>query len=211
MSIRYLWRHRARPRLFSKRWAKVWGKRAFNLIGLLAILIRVWRYKIKGAEIGKLTIISRNKQNFSVRGLTVGSRTFIGSGVVLMLHAKITIGNNVAINDNVQLLTGSHMPCDTDWLMFGKPIVIGDYAWIASNAIVLPGISIGKGSVVGAGSVVTKDVPSYSVVGGNPAKIIGQRNPKLSYSPVDFSAPFEAWLGRPTLSPHSPDFSKEQK
>ena len=57
-----------------------------------------------------------------------------------------------------------------------RPVVIGDDVWIAARAIILPGVTIGKGSIIGAGAVVTKDVPEYAVVGGNPARVIRYRN-----------------------------------
>ncbi len=60
----------------------------------------------------------------------------------------------------------------------GAPVEIGEYAWICSRSIILPGIKIGKGAVVASGSIVTKDVPPYAIVGGIPAKIIGQREIK---------------------------------
>ena len=83
------------------------------------------------------------------------------------------------------------------------PIVIDDYAWIATNSIILPGVTIGKGAVVGAGSVVTKSVPPYQVVAGNPARIVKERTLKeLSHVTVNWLAPFEAWLSIPKTQKH---------
>jgi maltose O-acetyltransferase len=77
------------------------------------------------------------------------------------------------------------------------PIVVGDYAWIASNAIILPDVTIGEGTVVGAGAVVRRNVPPFSVVVDNPANETSSRCSKvLDYSPVIFVAPFEAWHGQ---------------
>lgn len=81
--------------------------------------------------------------------------------------------------------------------MFKKKIVIHDYAWIATGAIILPGVTIGKGAVVGAGAVVARDVEAFTVVTGNPARVVSQRVQELDYSPVDLCAPYEAWLGNP--------------
>jgi len=92
-------------------------------------------------------------------------------------QSDIVIGENTFFGHNVMLLTPQH-----DFHLFGeerqntiysKPIHIGRDVWIASGAIILGGISIGDGAVVAAGAVVTNDVPSYSIVGGVPAKIIG--------------------------------------
>lgn len=203
MTLIYLWRNRERPSPLGKRWFKVWAKRVFNLPELLNITFRRLRYKFKGATVGKLVAFGRIDLHGSAKRLTVGERSFIGSNVNLALHEQIVIGNRVVINNNVQLLTGSHDTQDSAWQMIAMPIVIKDYAWVAYNAIILPGVTIGKGAVVGAGAVVSRDVPDYAVVVGSPAKIMGQRNRELSYSPVDLCSPFEAWLGKPTKQRNS--------
>lgn len=184
--------------MFSKRWLKVWAKRALNMPGLFAITFRRIRYSMKGVKVGQLTIFCELDFNGSASRLTVGERCFIGTNVHLALHDQIFIGNRVSINGNVQLLTGSHDTSNPAWRMFTKPIVIKDFAWIAYNVIVLPGVTVGTGAVVGAGAVVSRDVPDYAIVVGNPAKVVGQRCQDLVYSPVDFCAAFEAWLGNPT-------------
>jgi maltose O-acetyltransferase len=114
-----------------------------------------------------------------------------------MLHDHIDIGDRVVINARVTLLTASHRVRDPRWSTYSKPIVIDDYAWIATGAMVMPGVHIGRGAVVGAGSVVREDVPDGAIVIGNPAKVVSSgRLGDLDYSPVRLSAPMEAWLGR---------------
>jgi maltose O-acetyltransferase len=72
-----------------------------------------------------------------------------------------------------------------------EPIAIDDWAWIATNAIVLAGVTIGEAAVIAAGAVVTKDVPPYSIVGGNPAKTIGERKKQqFDYVPGNYHPPF---------------------
>ena len=109
------------------------------------------------------------------RFLHVGDDTFINYGLVALDVAPITIGRNVKIGTNVQLLTPTH-PVESElrWkrLEAAKPIVIGDNVWIGSGAIVLAGVTVGENSVIGAGAVVTKDVPANVVVVGNPTKIL---------------------------------------
>lgn len=95
--------------------------------------------------------------------------------------AEIIIGNNVNIASEVMIWTQEHDPDSPTHQTISKPVVIGDYAWIASRAIILPGVTIGEGAVVAAGAVVTKDVPPYAIVGGNPAKFIRERSKDLRY------------------------------
>ena len=104
--------------------------------------------------------------------ISVGARSFINYGAGILDGAKVTIGSDVQIGPNVQLLTALH-PLDPVERRRGtetaKPVSIGDGAWLASGGIVCPGVSIGADAVVGAGSVVTRDVAPQTVVAGNPA------------------------------------------
>lgn len=105
----------------------------------------------------------------------IGARTFANYGLVALDVARITIGSDVQIGTNVQLLTPTH-PLDPvmrreKWES-GKPITIADNAWIGSGAIVLPGVTIGSNTVVGAGAVVTRDLPANVVALGNPARVV---------------------------------------
>ena len=107
----------------------------------------------------------------------IGARTFINYGAVLLDVATIIIGEDVQIGPNVQLLTPTH-PLDPDArrakLEAAKPITIGNNVWLGGGVIVLPGVSIGENTVVGAGAVVTKDLPANVVAVGNPARVIRQ-------------------------------------
>lgn len=197
MSLTYLWKNREKPQFFSKRWIKVWAKRVLNSYGLFAISLKRKQYSFRGAKLGNLTVLGNLDLNGPARRLSIGERSFLASGVHLALHEQIVIGNRVVINTGVQLLTASHDTADPGWRMFAKPIIIEDFAWVATNAILLPGVRIGKGAVVGAGAVVSRNVPDFSVVSGNPAKVVRLRSLDLAYSPVDLCAPFEAWLGNP--------------
>jgi len=94
----------------------------------------------------------------------------------------LRIGDNVAIAYRTMLLLGGHDPQDPDFSHFLGSIVIEDYVFIGAGVVVNPGVTIGRGSVVAAGSVVTKNVPPYTIVGGNPAKPIGERRHDLDYS-----------------------------
>ncbi|RLN85191.1 hypothetical protein BBJ28_00015825 [Nothophytophthora sp. Chile5] len=105
----------------------------------------------------------------------LGENVYINFNVVLLDVCEIHVGNNVLFAPNVQIYTATH-PLDPELratnAQFGKPIRIGDDVWLGGGAIVLPGVSIGRGAVIGAGSVVTKDIPPMCVYAGNPAKFI---------------------------------------
>lgn len=107
--------------------------------------------------------------------ITVGARTFINYGAVVLDGAKVTIGEDVQIGPGVQLLTALH-PLDPVERRRGtemaKPVTIGDGAWLATGVIVCPGVTIGAEAVVGAGSVVTKDLPARHLGFGNPCRVI---------------------------------------
>lgn len=105
----------------------------------------------------------------------IGARTFANYNLVALDVATITIGQDCQIGPNVQLLTPTH-PVDPlprrDKLEAAEPIVIGDNVWLGGSVIVCPGVTIGDNSVIGAGAVVTKDIPANVVAVGNPAKVI---------------------------------------
>ncbi|HYB27281.1 MAG TPA: sugar O-acetyltransferase [Solirubrobacteraceae bacterium] len=109
------------------------------------------------------------------RHISVGARTFINYNAVVLDGAAVTIGEDVQIGPGVQLLTALH-PLDPVERRRGtetaKPITIGDGAWLATGVIVCPGVTIGADTVVGAGSVVTEDLPAGHLCFGNPCRVI---------------------------------------
>ncbi len=110
----------------------------------------------------------------------VGARTFANFGLVSLDVATVTIGDDVQIGPNVQLLTPTHPvepgPRRDKWES-ASPIVIGDNVWLGGGVIVCPGVTIGANTVVGAGAVVTRDLPANVVAVGNPARVIRELTP----------------------------------
>jgi len=106
---------------------------------------------------------------------TIGARTFVNWGVVLLDVATITIGDDVQIGPHVQLLTATHPlepgPRRDKWEA-AEPITIGDNVWLGGGVIVCPGVTIGADTVVGAGSVVTRDLPAGVLAVGSPARVV---------------------------------------
>jgi maltose O-acetyltransferase len=113
------------------------------------------------------------------RGISLGNDSGLGYGC--FIQSPVRIGDCVMMGPEVLILTGSHNHSRTDIPMvyqgddIKKEVVINDDVWIGARVTILPGITIGKGSIIAAGSVVTKDIPQYSIVGGVPAKLIKSR------------------------------------
>ena len=114
-----------------------------------------------------------------------GSKISIGNnsglGVNCKIQQNVTIGNDVMMGEDVIIMTSSHnfedvnIPMRLQGFLPPNEVVIDDDVWIGSRVIILPGVQVGKGAIIGAGAVVTKNVPEYSIVGGVPAKIIKYR------------------------------------
>ncbi|MCA9402947.1 MAG: sugar O-acetyltransferase [Candidatus Omnitrophica bacterium] len=113
------------------------------------------------------------------RNIELGEHVYFNFNCVVLDVAKVSIGSHVLIGPNAQLYTATH---PHDWKErlngkeYAKPIVIEDHVWIGGGAIICPGVTVGKRSIIGAGAVVTKDVPDDTVVAGNPAIVIRKFN-----------------------------------
>jgi maltose O-acetyltransferase len=119
---------------------------------------------------------------FDTRGnCKIGRNSVINEGCRLDNRGGISIGDNVSLSSEVAILTASHIYDSAEFAGFMKSVEIRDRAWIGIRATIMPGVIIGKGAVVAAGSVVTRSVDEYTIVAGVPAKKIGMRNEKLSY------------------------------
>jgi len=108
-------------------------------------------------------------------GIAIGPHTHINRDCTLDTRGGLVIGANVSISPGVMILTSEHPVTDPGFAEERRPVTIGDHVFIGSRAIILPGVTLGRGSVVAAGSVVTKSVDELVVVGGVPAKSIGTR------------------------------------
>jgi maltose O-acetyltransferase len=139
--------------------------------------VRRWFYR-RFFKIGANSTLMMGLYLRKMHGIEIGHTTNIN--IRCMLDSRgghIHIGNYVDIAPEVNIWTLEHDMQSPGFASQGGPVVIEDYVWIANRAIILPGITIGKGAVVAAGAVVTKDVEPYTIVGGVPAKKIGVRNP----------------------------------
>ncbi len=146
-------------------------------------------YKIGGVKIGKGSTIHMGAVFYDPTNIKIGEDTIVGEKTVLDGRASLVIGDHVDIASEVMIYTSQHDVHDPQFNAKDAPVIIRNYVFIGPRAIIIPGVTIGEGAIVGAGAVVTHDVEPYKIVGGVPAKEIGERKAKdLNYR-----------LGRPRL------------
>jgi acetyltransferase-like isoleucine patch superfamily enzyme len=192
--LRELWTNRDHHPLLSRAWIHAWAKRFFAAPGLLRQAWYQRCLKASGAQIHPSAFFSAIRMiEGDLNLLSVDRESFVGRAQ-LAVHESITIGYRVCINDGAKLLTASHDVSDPHWKTVKAPIVIEDYAWIATDAIILPGVTVGRGAVIGAGAVVAKNVPPLTIMVGNPARPASRQRPEnLDYSPTALLALNTAW------------------
>ena len=122
----------------------------------------------EGAIYGGMEIRSPGK-------ITIGDGSVVGLNAILDGREGITIGRNVNLSSEVAIWTLQHDPQAADFGTKGGPVVVEDRAWLSFRCTVLPGVTIGEGAVVAAGSIVTKDVAPFAIIAGIPAERIGER------------------------------------
>jgi acetyltransferase-like isoleucine patch superfamily enzyme len=144
---------------------------------------------ICGVRLGKRARIMRDVFVLAPQRIDIGDNSVINNGCRLDGRGGLVIGTNVNVAFDVHIYTMSHDHNDPFFAGVFEPVCIEDYVWLCSRSTVLPGVTIGRGAVVAAGAVVTSDVPPLTVVGGVPAREIGQRNPDIDYQ-LDFIRPW---------------------
>lgn len=128
---------------------------------------------------GKNVNIERKADFGKGTGIKIGDNS--GLGVNCSVRGPLDLGANIMMGPDVTILTSIHntvrtdIPMNQQGFLPNQKVTIGDDVWIGTRAIILPGVSVGKGAIIGAGAVVTKDVPEYAVVAGVPAKVIKYR------------------------------------
>jgi acetyltransferase-like isoleucine patch superfamily enzyme len=143
-----------------------------------------WRKRylcLMKSKIGLHSFIMKKNYFICPNRFSMGQYSHINRGCLIDARGTIKIGNNVSVSHNVNIMTGSHDPYSPTFRAAFLPIEICDYAWLGVGCTILNGVRIGKGVVVCAGAVVTKDVEDYAIVGGVPAKKISSRIDNLNY------------------------------
>lgn len=114
--------------------------------------------------------------------LTIRSNSVVNQQCRIDTRGGVTVGSNVSISAEVYILTADHDPNSPEFAGRISPVVIEDFAFVGTRAMILPGVTIHEGAVVAAGAVVTKDVPAFTIVAGVPARPIGERIRNLDYT-----------------------------
>lgn len=155
----------------------------FNLVitQLPGHWLRLAWLRALGAQVGRGVCVFRGTTVIGAPELALGDRVQVGFRVVLDARGGLSVAEDVLLSSDTQLLTANH---DVDSPGFERrvaPIVIGDHAWIATRAIVLAGVTVGRGAVVAAGGVASRDLPERAIAAGVPARPIGERRGELGY------------------------------
>ena len=135
---------------------------------------------VMGIKIGKGSSVHMNTF-FNRSDIQIGTNSVINRSCYIDGRGTVRIGNSVSISPEVHIITGSHHIDSETFEYYSKGIDIEDFVWIGTRALILPGVRLGKGAIVAAGAVVTKDVNDFEVVGGVPARVIGKRKRNLNY------------------------------
>lgn len=147
-------------------------------------LRRLWFTKMLGNRCNSAVALHRGVKLFSTGGIDIAEDTTINRDVTLDGRGQLHIGRHVSISEGVKILTAGHDIDSSDFALRLAPVRISDWVWIGANALIMPGVTIGEGAVVGAGSVVTRDVQPYTVVAGSPARFVRSRHVQPKYSPL---------------------------
>lgn len=136
--------------------------------------------RMVGAKVGKRVVYYSGVWISTGKNLCIGNDVDVAKGVYITTKGGVTIGDRVLIGYRTQIISANHVIPDKPNRIIDaghdyKPVVIDDDVWIGANCVICPGVHIGEGAIVGAGSVVTHDIEAFSVFGGVPAKIIRNR------------------------------------
>lgn len=141
-------------------------------------IIRHSLFRLAGLKIGTGSVVHMGVRFFMPDGVSIGEDSIVGFRTFLDGRKPLKIGNHVDIASEAMIYNSEHDLESEKFEATEEPVEIGDYSFIGPRVIILPGVTVGKGAIVAAGAVVTRDVPEFAIVGGVPAKVIGERKQK---------------------------------
>lgn len=173
----------ARRRILKLYW-HLYDARDFvmEMAGILpSHVLRLAVFRLLGVKVGKKTSIHRKVRVYRPSKVSIGSNTVVNRSVLLDGRLGLYIGDNVSISEEASILTLEHDPNSPTFDTRGGSVRVEARVFVGARAMILPGVTVGEGAVVAAGSVVTRDVPPFAIVAGVPAGKIGERRRDLSY------------------------------
>lgn len=167
---------------------KVLIQMKFFLVAFLNLSKEFFPYPLRnlwlllfGIKVSPSSSIHRHCRFFHIGKMQVGKNSTVNFGCFLDNRRGITIGSNTAIAHNTKIYTLGHNIDSSKFETKGDPVKIGDNVFVFSNVMIMPGVTVENGAVILPGTIVTKNVPEWTVVGGNPAKEIRKRDPNINY------------------------------
>lgn len=167
------------PGSVDRLWRIVWQVVWFLLGRFTPIPVHGWRrmlLRIFGARISRGAVVYPSARVWAPWKLAMGPGSCLADGVDCYNVALVTLGRGAVVSQGAYLCSASHDPHDIDFPLIAGPIAIGQEAWVAAQAFVGPGVSVGDRAVVAARAVVVRSVPAHMIVGGNPARVLRERS-----------------------------------
>ena len=153
-----------------------------NIVAIIPLwCVRRIYHRMMGVRIGRGSQLNMRTYLMGPGLLSIGEYSHVNPGCLIDYRNGVEIGSSVSISHRVMLISGGHDVQSRNFSEVHKPIKVGNHVWIGAGAIVLQGVEVGDGAVLAAGAVVVDDVPPYTIVGGVPAKKIGERVRDLDY------------------------------
>lgn len=168
------WYERGRPPIVAILWFFI-GSPILKCQILPSSLLRRIVLRMFGATVASNVVLKPGIRVKYPWRLSIGANSWIGEDCWIDNLERVVVGSNACVSQGAYLCTGNHDWSDPAFGLFVRPIVIGDGAWIAAKSLIGPGVVIGDGSVLTAGSVAMKNVPAFEIHGGNPARFMRQR------------------------------------
>lgn len=174
------------PIVRAVRWRRdAWGDLRLRLLAEVGYLpshrLRKFFYRRAGVRMPETSSIHWRAEFYAPENIRIGDYCTIGDSCFLDGRDGLTMGDSVNLGSHVSIYTREHDVQSPTFAETGGAVVLEDWVWLGSHSIILPGVRVSEGAVVAAGAVVTKDVSPYTIVGGVPAKEIGQRRRGLVY------------------------------